>query len=232
MPKQKELKHWSYSAWSTWKKCAFKFYRTRIMGDKEPYHPAMARGTMIHSKAENYLKGKIQGIPTELVKLHPHYVALAKLNPIVEQYWGVTQDWDRADGKEASWCVMKMDAAVEPCRETDHRLFIQDLKTGKEYGDHSNQASLYASIGATRYPQAQHRGVEVEFWYADLGYSQPYIFTPGRIRKDTEMWQEQGDKMMSDTEFLPNPSPDNCKWCFLRSDKGGRCNAWKANRMN
>lgn len=215
-----------------------------MMGDKEPMGPAVARGNMIHSKAENYLKGIIHGIPRELVKLHGHYVQLAKAKPIVEEFWYVNEDWEPVEKKSEAWCVMKMDAAIAPCESTDDKLFVQDLKTGKEYGSHLDQASLYASIGATRYKKARRNGVDVEFWYADLGFSQPYDFSPRRIVRDTGLWRERGEDMMraiatldkpnSDASkvFLPTPSIEACKWCFLRTDKGGTCDAWKTNRMN
>lgn len=229
MPKQtpKKITRWSYSAWQTWKTCAFKFWRTRIMGDKEPQGPALVRGNMVHAKAESFLKGTLYPVPKELQKLKTEYNNLARLDRhlVVEEFWYVDEDMEPVEEKRDAWCTMKMDAALEPCRATNNILYIQDLKTGREYPYHGKQASLYACIGAKRYPES--KGVDVEFWYSDGGYSQPYRFSQRRIKADTDFWLEQGDALMSDKKFLPTPTPDGCKWCFLRTDKGGPCNLWK-----
>jgi hypothetical protein len=133
------------------------------------------------------------------------------------------------ESKEEAWCTMKMDAAIEPCRATDYVLFVQDLKTGKEYATHAKQSSLYACIGSLRYPRSE--GVEVEFWYSDGGFSQPYYYTPSMLRRETSFWLKQGDAMMkavsSNTIPIPTPSKAGCQYCFLRTDKGGPCDAWK-----
>lgn len=225
---RRKITRWSYSAWSSFKSCPFKFFRTRIMGDKEPSNRALERGNMVHAKAEGLLKGRITGMPNELAKLARYYKQLRQLKPVVETYWNVDRNWKPVHSKDDTWCTMKMDAAVEPCRATDRRLFIQDLKTGREYNGHKDQASLYACIGAVKYPKSV--GVEVEFWYSDHGYSQPYFFTPSRIKHDTDIWIERGEQLMSEKRFLPTPSIDACKYCFLRTDRGGMCDAWKANK--
>jgi hypothetical protein len=183
----------------------------------------------VHAKAEAYLKGLLKGPPPrELWKLAPHFRELKDIRPVVEQYWNVDRDWRPTD-KEHSWCVMKMDAAVLPSRRRPDALWIGDHKTGKEYADsHEKQGSLYACIGAVVVPYAV--GVDVEFWYVDQGYSQPYHYTPRRIARDTKVWIAQGEMMMAETDFLPTPSTEACRYCDLRSNKGGPCKAWKALR--
>ena len=226
--------YWSYSSWHTWHQCAFKWYRCRVMGDKEPMGPAVARGNAVHALAESYLKGKIYGgMPPPLRKLASHYVALRKLRPIVEEYWSVNQFWKPTTGKgeDGKWCVMKMDAALPPHVNDDGKrvIYIQDLKTGREYGSHDKQASLYACIGATRYRDLD--GVDVEFWYSDSGETTHTFYNKRAIATLTKYWRAQGEAMMNPAQdFLPNPSVDACKWCFLRTDKGGPCKAWKTVR--
>lgn len=226
MSKIKEVTRWSYSSWSDFHKCAFKWYQKFKLGLKEPKGPAVARGEMVHKLAESYLKGDITGgVPKPLAKLANHYRELRALHPVVEEFWNLDRRWRPVEEKEGSWVTMKMDAAVPPHKKLDHRLFIQDLKTGREYDGHADQASLYACIGAVKYPESE--GVDVEFWYSDLGYAQQYEFTPRIIARHTTMWQERGKEMMATKKFLPTPSKKNCDWCFLRSDKGGPCTAWK-----
>lgn len=195
------------------------------LGMKEPKGPAVARGEAHHKLAESYLKGKIYGgVPKPLAKLAVHYRELRKLNPIVEQFWNLDKDWEPVKTKEEAWVTMKMDAAIPPSRDFG-RLFIQDLKTGREYEGHAEQASLYACIGYELYPETD--GVDVEFWYSDGGYAQQYRYTPRVLNHHTERWIERGEELMSAKKFLPSPSESNCKWCFLRTDKGGPCSAWK-----
>lgn len=202
------------------------------MGDKEPMGPAVARGTAVHALAESYLKGKIYGgMPRPLLKLARHYAALRKLKPIVEEYWNVDERWRPVQGREDTWCTMKMDAALGPHENEDGKrvIYIQDLKTGRMYGSHDKQASLYATIGFTRWPDLD--GVDVEFWYSDSGETVSTYYNRSAIKKLTNYWMQQGQQMMDpNQEFLPTPSVDACKWCFLRSDRGGRCKAWKSIR--
>ena len=220
-------KRWSYSSWSSWAACPYRYLKHHILGEREPPGPALIRGNVVHAKAEQYLKGNLKGPPPkELWKLAPHYRELKAMKPVVEQFWGVDRDWRPAQ-KDTTWCVMKMDAAVLPSQRTPGPLWIGDHKTGREYAEtHEKQGSLYACIGAVTVPYAV--GVDVEFWYVDLGYSQPYHYTPRRIARDTKRWIAQGELLMNEKDFLPTPSHDACKYCDLRSDKGGPCKSWKA----
>lgn len=227
MPKPKTITRWSYSSWSDFNKCAFKWMMKFRYGMKEPKGPAVARGEAHHKLAESYLKGKIYGgVPKALAKLGYHYKQLAKLHPVVEKFWNLDEDWRPVRDKEDAWVTMKMDAAVPP---NGYPLFIQDLKTGREYDGHADQASLYACIGVVKFPDTD--GVDVEFWYSDGGYVQQYHFTPRVLRNHTERWQERGEEMMAMATrrkpLLPTPSKKTCDWCFLRTDKGGPCSAWK-----
>jgi len=202
------------------------------MGDREPMGPAVQRGTAVHALAESFLKGKIYGgMPRPLIKLASHYSALRKLKPIVEEYWNVDTNWQPVKAKDKTWCTMKMDAALPPHENEQGKrvIYIQDLKTGREYGSHDKQASLYACIGYTRWPELD--GVDVEFWYSDSGETVHTYFNRRTIKSLTNYWKAQGESMMDpDQQFLPNPSEDACKWCFLRTDKGGPCKAWKTVR--
>jgi hypothetical protein len=224
--KEKVLDHWSYSAWSSAKGCAFKFYRKYILGEKEPGNAAMARGTMIHAKAEHFLKGNIPTVPSELKRFKTEYNALRASSPIVEQFWGVSASWQFMDRK--SWCVMKMDAAVAPSK-ADGSLYIQDLKTGRKYSSHKKQAALYAAIGYAKFPDIDV--VETEFWYSDSGETLPLSFSATRLKREIEFWKEQGEFVIRPRKkYLPEPSDDSCRYCHLRTDKGGPCDAWRTLR--
>lgn len=222
--KLKVVKHWSYSAYSLWKSCAFKFYCEKRLGLKGPPIPAMQRGTAIHALQENLLKGKIYGIPHQLKAFGKELSLLKRQKPIVEEFWGVDQEWSFQEKK--SWCVMKMDAALPPTKKNDYELYVQDLKTGKAYGSHESQGNLYACIGLAKYPEAKK--ARVEFWYVDQGYVQTFDYTAKQLKRHIPKWQERGHEMLDPKQkYLPSPSDDACKWCHLRSNRGGPCQEWK-----
>lgn len=218
-------KRWSYSAWSTFNKCMYAFYGKHILKIQEkPGYPVL-RGIEMHAKAEGYLKGKVTSLPKELKTFDAHYKQLKKMNPVVEQFWGVTASWQFTE--RDGWCVMKMDAAVEPEKPTGV-LYIQDLKTGKEYTDHEQQGSLYGTIGLAKYPKISK--AEVEFWYSDQGYSTTFTFTRAQLLKLKTLWIERGMDVMKPrrpAEYKPTPSANACRYCVMRTDKGGNCNEWR-----
>ena len=227
------LDHWSYSAWSLHKKCPFAFYNSYILKLKQPDNTAMARGTMIHSLAEQYLKGGITGgVPKQLNKLATEYRLLKKARPIVEKFWGVNAQWKPSG--YPSWCVMKMDAAIVPTKK-DPTLWIGDHKTGRIYPDHVKQGSLYVSIGFALYPKIEL--ATAEFLYTDQGKVEAHEFTRSQIRHQVKYWQEEGKKLISQTKFLPKPSYNACQYCGYRDDKKlangkkGPCAAYKVVRF-
>lgn len=217
------VKNWSYSAWSTFNICLFRYYRKYICGDTEGTNEHLERGNTYHKKAEFYLTGKIQGVPQELKRLKADYQELKKYDPVVEKFWGVTRDWFKND--RGSWCVMKMDAAIEP-QKLDGTLYIQDLKTGREYPEHKKQANLYAALGGAIFRDKFER-VKIEMWYADTGKVSKFKYSEAKVLSLQEYWKEEGRRMEKQKKFLPTPSIDACKFCFLRTDKGGMCEGWK-----
>lgn len=219
--------HWSYSSWSTAHKCAFAYYCRFILGMKEPekVSPALEHGIEMHRKAEGYLKGDVTSLPKEFKDFKAHYSALRKAKPIIEQFWGVSNRWVPLRWK--SWVVMKMDAALEPSKKNHKTLWIQDLKTGREYEDaHQSQSGLYVAIGSSLFPKLER--AETEFWYIDQGYPVMYEYSKKMIEQLRAFWSDEGKKLLKPKkEYLPTPTDDGCRWCFLRTDKGGPCDAYK-----
>jgi hypothetical protein len=214
---------WSYTAWSTAKGCLRRYYEIYFNGNRQPDGPASMRGIRIHHLAEYYLKGKITGgVPKQLAKLSQEFQVLKQHDPVVEKYWGVNSKWMYHHGKD-SWCVMKMDAAVTPTYKDPH-LTIIDFKTGQEYEGHSDQGELYLSIGFAIFPFLET--ADTEFWYTDLGYPIRREYKRKQIVELTEVWHERGRQLMSLKKFPASPSHEACRWCHIRSDRGGRCKAW------
>lgn len=222
----KRVTRWSFTGWSIKQTCEYQYYGKFVLGIKaedEDENPAILRGNMLHKKQENYLIGKINGVPREFLPFKTELEGLKRAKPIVEQFWGVDPNWKPV--KWNSWVVFKMDAAVLP-EKRDNTLWIQDLKTGREYPKHADQASLGACIGYALYPTVDE--VQVEFWYADQGIVRSYEYTPKELKRDTKKWIKEGEKLLTpQKKYLPAPSEDNCRWCPIRSDRAGNCTAWK-----
>lgn len=226
----KVLDHWSYSAYSQLNRCALAFYWRYIMGAKEEIKevpPAMQRGIDLHKAQEAYLKRETNKIPYALRHFEAHLKQVRKLKPEVEQWWGVDKRWRPVKWK--SWLVAKLDFTLLPTKKNDYTLFAQDLKTGREYDDHDMQGDVYAALGVAIYPKT--KWVETEFWYPDLGYSTQIRRPASYYVKRQEFWRKQGQKVCAPhpaSHYVPSPSFQNCKWCFLRTDRGGMCNAYKS----
>lgn len=231
MPGQRrELRGWSYSAWSSLKTCPFRFEQTNLLGLKGPKSWFLEKGIADHKIAEQYLRKQISKLPKAFSTLEKAYRQLLREDPVVEKFWGVDKKFrdfepDLSRG-ERSWVVMKMDAAVLPTKK-EPMLFIQDLKTGRIYDSHVKQGGLYACIGAAKY---ECDGVDVEFWYKDQQDDpiRSFHFTPKRLKTLTELWTERGKEVMSPRKkYKPTPSVEACKYCHLKTSEGGTCKAWR-----
>lgn len=214
--------HWSYTAWSTADKCDLLYYHSYHLGNRSPPHPASQRGINVHLLSEYYLKGKITGgVPGVLAKFKYELRELKRAKPVVEEFWGVTSEWKFKAGR--AWCVMKMDAAVLPTKRNPV-LDVIDIKTGKEYPEHSSQGELYAAIGFAKHPQIEK--AVTEFWYTDQGYSIQREYSREELKYLSLEWLERGHELMAKKVFKPRPSKRACEYCHLRTDRGGVCNEW------
>lgn len=118
---------------------------------------------------------------------------------------------------------MKMDAAVLPTKKLP-TLEMIDHKTGQEYPDHDKQGELYLAIGFAKHPDIEQGATE--FWYLDLGYPVRREYTREQIKEQVGLWRERGIQLLTGKKFKPKPSQEACKWCHLRTDRGGSCNEW------
>lgn len=229
-PERRKLRGWSYSAWQSLHDCPFRFEQGYLLGIRGPTPPNMQRGNDLHKKQELYLRNDLKELPREFKTFFDHYAALKAMSPMIEQFWGVDEKFKpyfaNVRRGERSWCVMKMDAAVLPNRQHP-RLWMQDLKSGREYGDtHEGQAEIYACIGSAHY---ENKGVDVEFWYIDQGYPVALSYKPSLIKDLTEKWIDRGHDVMTERKrYDQTPSVKACKWCHLKTSEGGPCAAWKA----
>jgi CRISPR/Cas system-associated exonuclease Cas4 (RecB family) len=180
----------------------------RILKTPEPRSPALLKGEVVHSKAEQYLLADKPVFPIELAlfrkemdKLREHK-ALAEEAIVLDSQWQHIPDgWEHED----AWLRLKTDARVDN--------FIVDFKTGRYYPSHEGQAKLYAN--ALMCIEPSYNEVDVEFWYLDSGMVRSYTFAREDLERDKAEWEARVDKMLSDTEWQPKEH-EYCKYCFVR----------------
>ena len=80
MVKKKEIiKKWSYSRWSCYHDCPSMYEGRYILKiDKFRTSPAMERGKDVHAKAENFVNGKITGLPKDLINFKKEFMNLKR----------------------------------------------------------------------------------------------------------------------------------------------------------
>jgi len=215
---------WSFSRWkdhsSPTDGCP---YRARLKHlDKVaegPKGPALIRGEQIHKLAEEYVKGTIEVIPTELALFKKEFATLRKKKATPEGKWAVDAAWGPVDffDWEHAWLRVVLDAHFKPTKAT---ALVIDYKTGKIYGDNKDQMELYAIAGFAHYPEVDV--VNTELWYLDQGEIKKETFSRGNVKTLKKKWLQKIIPLMTDRKFIPRPG-DYCSRCAYSARKNGPC---------
>jgi hypothetical protein len=214
------IEQWSISKLHCYESCPRKFKEKYFNKIPDKPGPAAQRGNEIHAKAENYLGGKIRGLPRELERLGSQYRKLKKTKPLVEIKLAVDVDWNPVGWREG-WARGIVDALTR----VDDEMIIIDHKTGGIYEKHEEQAKLYACLtGAT---DSECESFHVEFWYIDKGYTEVWDYNHVELIDIRGEFEDRANKMLSAKRFPQTPSLDACRWCPAASKKGGPCHGWK-----
>ena len=139
---------WSHSALKVFESCAYKTYISKVKRVQEDFGPAAARGTEIHTQAEDYVKGTLAEMPDTLKKFEKQFDFLkeefANANVELEGDWGFTRKWQICDWMAPDvWARVKLDALVN---ESETSARVIDYKTGRQFGNeisHSQQPRYY-----------------------------------------------------------------------------------------
>lgn len=219
------MKAWSYSRWRDYESCPQLARFKYVDKISEPENDAMARGSNVHDTIAAYLRADLPAndpIPgwTYFESL---FRQLRELNPLVEQEWGFTKDWEPTGwfGND-TWFRSKLDASV--VYDEDGSADVIDIKTGKPRpNDTAQQGELYALSIFRRYRQVQN--VTVRFWYVDLpqeGREDVYRFARHMAPDLLSRWTKRAERMLSDERMVPRPG-QQCKWCFYAKSNNGNC---------
>lgn len=233
MPKKaaQKITAWSFSRLKDYEECPFKAKLKVIDRMREPDRPAMARGTAIHKIAEDFVKGTLAKMPsdmTELVgypKFKTKFAALRKAAEkqlaVAEGAFTFTSAWTPTGWFEPdAWLRIKADAQLfVPAKKS---VTIIDYKTGKIYEDSKQQLALYALAAFLFYPEDEVQTVTGELWYLDHGDTIPLAFERSEMDEMRRQWEARSRAMLNDTIFAPKPG-QYCRWCHFRKSNGGPC---------
>ncbi len=228
-----KITSWSFSRYSTYRECPAKARYKFIEKLKEPGSPAMDRGTEIHTKAEQYIRGNITRMPKELVPLDKEMRRLRaayKVAPAsmqMEQTWAFTADWQHTRWDDWTGCALRI--KVDLAEIGDDAVLVTDWKTGKfrdtKAVEYLEQLELYALGALLWFPDVAE--VHTRLAYIDEGLIHP-AETNVTLRKELpklqRTWQKRARPLLTDTRFSPTPS-NACRWCHFRAGNGGPCRA-------
>lgn len=209
------INSWSYSRIATFQKCPYRLFLQVVEKTPSEQSPQMLRGTEIHELAERFVRSEIDTNPEQLQRFEEDFKSLKELysdgRVAVEEDWGFTENWEETGWFDNNcWARIKLDA----CVDLGERVRVIDYKTGKKYGNeatHLKQGQLYAGVASIKYPEAEF--FDVEFWYLDKGGMLEKTFTREEAEFFLDKYTDMGFEITTATEFDPNPSNYNCKWC-------------------
>jgi len=218
---------WSYSRWSKYHDCPSMYEWQYILKNYNFVQtPAMIRGNDIHKKAENYVNGKITGMPKELINFDPEFKALRrefkKGNGFCEPDISTNKNGTRSTRKETDYFVGFADFFHHPDGEIPT---VIDYKTGRQYPSHQSQGHAYSTF--LLYQHNHFPAIDVEFWYLDDKNPKTNVkdfhFKQNELPKMLALWDKRISTMYNDTKFKKTPY-QWCRSCPRNKDNGGDCN--------
>lgn len=234
----KMITSWSFSRYSDYRQCPLKAKLKHLDRIQEPPNAAMARGSEVHSRIEQYIKGQLTRLPADLKPVADELKSLkAKFKKLsqtmlVEDTWAFTKDWEETAWNDWAncWLRIKLDCAHHA---DDTTLVVTDWKTGRFRpelnDDYVEQLELYALAALLLHEHIEE--VQPRLVYVDHGQvypepDKPLSYTRKDITKLKQLWLRRTKPMLNDKKFAPRPN-DKCRWCFYRASNkaagGGQC---------
>lgn len=205
---------WSISTLNLYEQCPFKYKAIKIDKREEPPSIHLTKGIAAHTKAEKFLLGVVDEVPSVCKKFTTEMHILRKRGATAEEKFVLNSNWENLNGEwlhPDAWLRCKTDARVDN--------IIIDFKTGKHYESHEHQARLYANVYMLLEPTVDE--VYVEFWYFNSGDIKPYEYTRNMLELDINGWNTRVSALMEDQELKPRKN-EYCKYCFIKNE----CPAW------
>lgn len=203
---------WSYSRYSTYKKCPAKYKFKYVDKLVEPQTFHTSRGLDYHAQIENYLRGNIEELMPELSFYKGFLDVLKQQKVLPELKLQVNENWEPVE--ENGWFTCIIDAVVI----FPSHAIKYDWKTGKIYDDHMMQRELYALALFSHYPLEHVQAIHT---YLDSKENRMTTFHRDQVPHLREKWNERA-KTLDSGDYAPNPSYA-CRWCGFSRYKGGPC---------
>jgi CRISPR/Cas system-associated exonuclease Cas4 (RecB family) len=224
----------SYSMYSTYAECPFKYRAKYLLKIKAPFTgPAAERGNQIHTKIEHYIRGIETRLPWDAERPVERVPALGTQHPMqgvadrlknwpsgdrhVERKLGFDIDWDLYphDADEAAYMVV-LDAAGYH----NGTVEVAEWKSGKPYESHAEQRLLYGLAALRTWLPKK---VTVTTYYVDMtGPAKRITITQDNEQELKDMWSSRRETIVNDKILAPRPN-SRCQWCFYRKSNGGPC---------
>jgi len=208
-PSNRFKKAWSLSSLTQYENCPekFKFIKLDKLsgGDKSP---ALEFGIKVHNLLEQYLLGNIKGVPKDLKKFDKELKNLLACGAIAEEELVMDKDWNFIENgwwSKDAWWRGKADIRL-------NNLII-DLKTGKHYPNHEDQARLYSIAIFKAHPEFDN--IDVEFYYSKSGEVADYHYDRKDLDFMIEGFKPRVQALYDEEWWLPR-AHRWCRWCEFK----------------
>lgn len=231
------IQAWSPSLLQVFEECRYRAFLRAVKKIPEPERPPLPngkeypndRGSRIHDEAEGFVRGT-NAMTRALMPFAEDFMALKDIfddgDAILEDLWCFDEDWElvpKVDGKHQwwkHWARIKIDflGFLEP-----HRALVIDYKTGKKIGNeikHGDQVFIYAVATLMLYPEVEE--VTVELWYLDQDEITQKTYTRTKVMRFLRSLERRALNITTTTDFTPDPSTRNCKFCPYKTGMVGR----------
>jgi len=198
--------HWSYSDLTNYESCPFK-RKLKLDGCKEVQSEHATRGIELHRAVEATIKSGAP-IPEELSRWEDRINEIThEGNFVVEELWGLTEDWKPCHWSKA-WCRVKLDIALIG----EYACTALDWKTGKKKPiSNADQGNLYLLGLSAYYPNKSM--YSYEFQYLNDTPLRGGPFKPQQVNRFKKNFERRVNKMFEDKAFNPRPSKKGCEFC-------------------
>ena len=171
----------------------------------------------MHTMAEDFVKGTIPFVPTEIVKIAVQLETYKSVGAHAEAVWLLDYKWTPTESNDEAWVKSIIDLHY-PVKDV---VYVKDYKSGQMYDDHREQLELYGIMALMKYPEAKR--VETSALYMDTGYEgMEGSIIRAMIPKLVDKWHTSAVTMMEDNDYDPKPGTA-CRWCPYAKAKGGPC---------
>lgn len=214
------IPNWSHSRLMTFLKCPYRVL-LQSRGNRETTHPAAARGTQIHTMAEEYVNGTLTKLPSELKKFTENFEELRDLYAAgkidLEEQWAFNVSWEPCNwDSDERWGRFMVDVLVH---EDEKSIRVIDHKSGKSRFNevsHSRQTITYGLGTLFRFPDVEY--VTTELWYIDEGKIIDKSFTRAQIMQFLPEYTKRALSMTTCKMFKPKPGFDACRFCDFKEE--------------